>query len=359
MTHAPALHPDPIKSSPRWRGFNLPNLCFPPGDFRFGDMVVQGYGKFFENEFRWIADWGFNWVRLPISYDWYVRGGNPWMIDDEALRVLDDAVLWGERYGLHVNVGLIHAPGYVNGSDYFLVNDPFDLWRDEEASVCFNLHWEMFAKRYKGVAADRLSFCLLAEPARTDSSTYGRVMRSAQAAVHAVDPARPIVIEGLHYGTIPQPDLLDVGSTHCCRGYNPLHISHRLAWWVDKGVHDRIPEAWPTPPVENPDPEDWLFTQAMNEEELSNWYAGWREIRERGMRVHCAEMGFWNRTSHSVGLAWIEYLLGCFKEWGFGWALWNFTGSFGILDSGRTDVRYKQFQGHLLDADYLALLQRM
>ena len=39
-------------------------------------------------------------------------------------------------------------------------------------------------------------------------------------------------------------------------------------------------------------------------------------------------------------------------------AVGNFSGSFGILDSGRTDVAYEQFYGHSLDCRYLELLQR-
>jgi endoglucanase len=41
----------------------------------------------------------------------------------------------------------------------------------------------------------------------------------------------------------------------------------------------------------------------------------------------------------------------------FGWALWNFRGSFGILDSGRADVQYEEGHGHKLDRTMLELLQ--
>jgi endoglucanase len=41
-----------------------------------------------------------------------------------------------------------------------------------------------------------------------------------------------------------------------------------------------------------------------------------------------------------------------------GWALWNFRGSFGILDSDRKDVQYEDFHGHKLDRQMLTLLQK-
>jgi hypothetical protein len=37
--------------------------------------------------------------------------------------------------------------------------------------------------------------------------------------------------------------------------------------------------------------------------------------------------------------------------------LWKFRGSFGILDSGRTDVACEDFHGHKLDRRLLTLLQ--
>jgi endoglucanase len=50
----------------------------------------------------------------------------------------------------------------------------------------------------------------------------------------------------------------------------------------------------------------------------------------------------------------------CLKNWqqaGFGWALWNFRGSFGILDSGRSDVKYEDFHGRKLDREMLELVR--
>jgi hypothetical protein len=53
----------------------------------------------------------------------------------------------------------------------------------------------------------------------------------------------------------------------------------------------------------------------------------------------------------------------CAKQWhtlfdaGWGWALWSFRGSFGILDSQRADVRYEDFHGHKLDRKMLELLR--
>jgi endoglucanase len=45
-------------------------------------------------------------------------------------------------------------------------------------------------------------------------------------------------------------------------------------------------------------------------------------------------------------------------EAGWGWAVWNFRGDFGVMDSGRADVAYEDFQGHKLDRKMLELLRQ-
>ncbi|HPU08214.1 MAG TPA: endoglucanase, partial [Candidatus Atribacteria bacterium] len=45
------------------------------------------------------------------------------------------------------------------------------------------------------------------------------------------------------------------------------------------------------------------------------------------------------------------------SERDIGFALWNFKGPFGILDSEREDVEYEDWQGQKLDRKMLSLLQ--
>jgi len=83
----------------------------------------------------------------------------------------------------------------------------------------------------------------------------------------------------------------------------------------------------------------------------------WKKLEARGVGVHVGEWGCYNRTPHPVALAWMRDCLENWKAAGFGWALWNLRGSFGILDSERTDVAYENFEGHKLDRKMLNLLR--
>jgi hypothetical protein len=84
----------------------------------------------------------------------------------------------------------------------------------------------------------------------------------------------------------------------------------------------------------------------------------WSMLSKSGSGVMVGEWGVYNRTPHDVTLRWME---DCLKNWQkaeLGWALWNFRGSFGILDSGREDVEYEDFRRHKLDRKMLELLQK-
>jgi endoglucanase len=83
----------------------------------------------------------------------------------------------------------------------------------------------------------------------------------------------------------------------------------------------------------------------------------WKKLEARGVGVHVGEWGAFNRTPHAVVLAWMRDCLALWREAQWGWALWNFRGAFGVLDSGRTDVTYEDFRGHKLDREMLKVLQ--
>jgi endoglucanase len=84
----------------------------------------------------------------------------------------------------------------------------------------------------------------------------------------------------------------------------------------------------------------------------------WKEAQAQGIGVMVGEWGAYNKTPHDVFLRWAEDCLSNWQQAGWGWALWNFRGSFGVLDSGRADVQYEDFEGHQLDRKLLDLLQR-
>jgi hypothetical protein len=98
-----------------------------------------------------------------------------------------------------------------------------------------------------------------------------------------------------------------------------------------------------------PDGVSYLRTHIM---------AAWEQAARDGHFVMVGEFGAYQYTPHGIVLDWMEDYLKIWKESQISWALWNFSGSFGILDSNRRDVVYEDFHGHKLDRQMLDLLQR-
>jgi aryl-phospho-beta-D-glucosidase BglC (GH1 family) len=97
----------------------------------------------------------------------------------------------------------------------------------------------------------------------------------------------------------------------------------------------------------------------QDREWLKNTYLEkWDELVKSGGGAMVGEWGAHNRTPHDVVLRWMEDNLINFKEAGMGWALWNLTGSFGVLNSGRDDVNYENFNGYKLDRKMLDILRK-
>jgi endoglucanase len=335
------LVPRPQPKIPRWRGFNLTELA--------GGQRGQSYQ---ESDFSWMAEWGFNFARLPCSY-WTWSDKNDWMtIDEASLQPLDRAIALGKEYRIHINLCLHRIPGYcVNGHEL----EPFQLFdspRDsmERALEAAVHHWRYLAQRYKDVPSGQLSFDLLNEPPfMVEQSRYVEIARSLIAAIREVSPDRLIFADGADIGQTPVLGLIDPGIVQSTRGYLPKMVSHYTAAWVPAGEFES--HAIPTWPMIDDHGVTWN-REKLREELIVKW----QPLMSLAVPIHVGEWGCFNKTPHEVCLAWMGDMLALWKEAGWGWSMWNLRGTFGILDSGRSDTPLEYFRGHRLDRKMLELL---
>jgi aryl-phospho-beta-D-glucosidase BglC (GH1 family) len=469
---------------PQWRGFNL-----------LEKFNGQNH-RFVEDDFRWISDFGFNFVRLPMDYRMWIKDKDWRKIDEKILDEIDEAVKFGEKYGIHINMNFHRAPGYTVAQPA----EPKSVWTDPEALEVCILHWKTFAKRYKGISNDQVSFNLFNEPARIES-ILDQCVAAHKAIIKGIreeDPNRLIICDGYEWGNKPFFDLVDQKIAQATRGYAPSEISHYKASWaggenfpvptwpiisgnglllsenkreikeefrgalviagsfpnrtklrlhvgtvsgatklvvvadektifehqfkpgpgegewktvvfkqewnVYQNIYDRdyetvIPAG--TQKVEirvvngdwltltelavrgenaeqenavrlsaewNQVPSKFQYRESGKKSELiggnvkdRSWLQknleSWKELQKRGCGVIVGEFGAFSPCPHEVALRWLGDCLANWREAGWGYALWNFRGSFGIMDSGRTDVDYEDFHGHKLDRKMLKLLQ--
>jgi len=486
----PPRPPDDFTS--RWRGFNLMGMF----------TLEWDHGGYVEDDFRMIAEFGFNFVRLPVDYRIYTKTGDWYTYLAPQLALIDQAVAWGQKYGLHVCLNLHRAPGYcVNAPSTALpASQNISLWDDAGAQAAFAAHWRMFAERYKNVPDSVLSFNLVNEPGNVTGEAYMQAVRPAIAAIRAVSPERIIISDAVDYGNGRIDALLGQNIVVSPHFYNPTTLTHYQAEWVSGSETWPVPvwppamvsgyfygsgkSPWNTPLTisgswpagtsitlqvgqvsasadlrvfsgtqllykhdfrpaggsgewkeviyrpewniyQNIYDREYTFTLAKDIREITfrvlagDWMtwsslaflppagsalgavtlqpgiadwgvpqatyalqqdgtlvlthapAGfeaafrvngflqqWIDLKKSGVPVHVGEWGVYNKTPHPVTLAFMENRLLAMQSAGLGWALWNFRGSFGIMDSDRKDVVYESYRGHKLDRKMLELLQR-
>src|SRR5581483_2490775 len=354
LSSSAAEEPPPgVNPLPRWRGFNLTDFNSPnPSSGRRGTT---------DDDFKWMVDWGFDFIRLPMAYPRYVefdrsqhiQPAEIYKINEAEVGRIESFVRKAQEFGLHVSLNLHRAPGYCINAGFY---EPYDLWKSKEAQEAFAFHWGMWAKRFKDVSPTKLSFDLLNEPCmRSDlndqhskgspipGELYRAVAKGAVDAIRDANPDRLIIADGNNVGSNVTPELKDLHIAQSCRGYFPGYISHYKAPWANKD-----PERCPTP----------VWPGTMNGEQfgksrLETYYRPWIELARSGVGVHCGECGCWNKTPHAVFLAWFGDVLDILTTNKIGYALWNFRGDFGLLDSRREDVEYQDWYGHKLDSKLL------
>lgn len=319
---------------PRRCGFNLHNM-----------HSTKGLGGYEQHDFRWMSEWGFDWVRIPVAYQLITLNDDPYELDEWWLDLLDRAMEYGPRYGVHVCLAMQSAPGKKSP------RQPYSLWKDQEALDAFCFLWKVLAERYKGISPAKLSFNLINEPPpvgeQMSALDYKRVAGAAAAAIRQVRPDRPIVADGTKWANFPCPELKDLDVGQSVHMYVPWALTHHEAPWM-AGWESYPEPQWPGVVWEG---------VTWNRDALEEYYRPWFELAEQGVSVHCGEMGVYNKTPHAIALAWMRDVLDMLKSHNIGWALWNFRGEFGILDSDRADIEYEDFNGHKLDRKLLALLQ--
>lgn len=336
---------------PRWRGFNLLNM-FCSGQSPINRGRANGY--FLEDDFKMISDFGFDFVRLPLSYRVWSSVDNPYEIDEQKISPLDDAVYFGKKYHLHVNICMHRLPGYCVNNDEL---EKMDLWNDDEALNASKFVWTSIAKRYKDISSENLSFNVVNEPvSEVALEQYNKVTRRIIRAVQEISADRLFIIDGVNYGEFPPVDQM-LNRENCgysCRGYVPQGLTHYGSY--NQTCYNNLPPKWPGAiRYENDDKEVTLW----NRDKLERLFGAWAALAECfNVGVHCGEMGCFSKTPHPVTLAWYEDIMEVLKEHNIGYALWNFAGDFGIADSNRSDVTYKKIGHRMIDEKLLKLLQK-
>ena len=322
-----------------WRGVNAVSMFYSPWN-KTDDCA---YGRYLESEFALFKKCGLNFARLPIDYRFFVSAYDweHWL--EDGLEKVDAAVEYGRKYGIHVNLCLYRAPGKIA---YPAEKGTNAVTRDPVALEAFKRIWREFARRYKGIPNSELSFNLVNEPSFSEKD-FIHVFGETVDAIHKVDPGRFIILDGNRTATVPVPHFFNVPLTgQSFRGYAPGTFSHYGVWY---GGHPKVKPRWP----KTADDKEAQWVVDGQAKMLAK-----QNCIPKGYPVMIGEFGCYAKMDHESCLKWME---AGFREWkkrGYGWAIWDYDGPFGFVDSGRPDAEYIEIDGRKIDRKMLELIRQ-
>lgn len=349
--------------NPRWYGFNLLEYFSTDPDW-MKYFPYKNDGNFKEDDFHWMRDWGFNWVRLPMDYRFWTDPNDLMKINEKGVEPIDRAIRLGEKYGIHVNISLHRAPGecILDGADEKLTGihvteEKTSVYTDPATLDAFVHQWVYFTQRYKGISNHRLSFNLVNEPDERKAKSvalgeqdYVRVAKAAIAAIRKIDPHRLIITDGYPVANNPIPELFDTGVMQSCHDYVPGQVTaYGNPWVVRWGTGKQPVPTWPL--------KDAKGNIICDKQILEAKFQPWGELTKHGIPIHFGELGCSGHTPADVAYPWYSDTLDMINGLHSGWALWNFRGRSGILDTKRPGAHFKDWHGHQLDTTLLHLLQ--
>ncbi|HJS98157.1 MAG TPA: cellulase family glycosylhydrolase [Terriglobales bacterium] len=375
---------NPFLKNPRWYGFNLLEYFSTDADW-MKYFPYKNDGMFLEDDFRWIRDWGFNWVRLPMDYRFWTSS-DLFTITEKKVEPIDRAIRLGEKFGVHVNLCLHRAPGLCildtmdeKLTGIHVTKEKTDVFTDLHTFDAFVHQWTYFADRYKGISSKHLSFNLVNEPIvlpnaaelaemrrhgpvtaadlfspermRRHEKDYVRLAKASHEAIHQHDPQRLVISDGYAGGGWAVPELAGTGMLQSCHTYTPMQLTHHKCEWA-RGMLSGS-EAAPTWPL-----KDEKGKVVCDRQTLTNLFTPWGTLSAKGVPIHFGEMGCYKHTPPEVVLAWFRDTLDVIGALNSGWALWNFRGPFGVLDTERPGTKFEEWRGHKLDRPLLTLLQQ-
>lgn len=317
------------------RGINLGNALDAPSEGEWG--VVLG-----ENHFRFVAEAGFDHIRLPVRFSAHTGGSAGYEIDEGFLRRVD----WAIDQALKRNLGvLLDFHHYVE-----LMENP------EGQQERFLALWRQISSRYRN-ASPKLAFDLLNEPnGQMTDGRWNQLLARVIAAVRVDNPTRLLVIEGVSWASPYSLSLLElptpaadpniVGSFHF---YTPILFTHQGAFFMSPeygttGVVFPGPPSSPLKPVAAAQKVDWVrnWFAAYNTSLALDNPSGPRALQDdfahvdaflqRGIPLYLGEFAAIDRADPGSRVRWIRAVRTEAERRGIGWSYWDDGGVYQILD---------------------------
>ncbi|MGA2948101.1 MAG: glycoside hydrolase family 5 protein [Candidatus Sulfotelmatobacter sp.] len=285
-----------------------------------------------------IKSIGFDHVRLSVNPQPMMANHRPDELTADYLGYLDAAIKMILDQGLAVVIDL-HPE-----SDF-----KARLAKDDSFVQEFSDFWRALARHYSSWDAERVFFEILNEPEFPDQYRWYGVQAKLAAAIREGAPQQTIIAAGARWSDDDElvfiEPLRDPNVIYNFHFYDPHIFTHQGATWGTyfwhwvKGLHyPSSPESAAKTAAGVPDAVDRLAVirygqdhwDAVRIDAEVTQVAEW--ARQRGVPVVCNEFGVYRTYADPHDReAWIHDVRSALERHGMGWAMWDYSGSFGLV----------------------------
>ncbi|MFA5388183.1 MAG: glycoside hydrolase family 5 protein [Candidatus Omnitrophota bacterium] len=282
---------------------------------RWGGKELENFTREFRNnfikeeDFKNIANLGFNCVRLPFNHKLIENQDKNHSINKNGIGLLKKAVSWCKKRDIYCILDMHAAPGSQNQDWHADSDGEMSLWKDKKCRERYYRLWEELAENFKGEEGVA-GYNILNEPVikKGGAGILRPFYKEAVKRIRAVDSGHIIFLEG----NIWSQRLEDIGEPFADNLSYSIHFYHPLEFTFnfhrDLSYPGRI------------NGETWNFKKIK---EILGTYHGYS--KKWNVPVFAGEFGVNSRCGKCSGeLEWVRDTLECFKEFGFHWTYWTY-----------------------------------
>jgi endoglucanase len=284
-----------------------------------------------------IKSMGFDHVRLSVDPQPMMINHRPDEIPAEYLGYLDSAVKMILDQQLAVVID-------IHPSSEFKAR----LGKEDSFVQEFADFWRALSHHYSTWDTDRVFFEILNEPEMSDRYRWYGVQTKLAAAIRDGAPQNTIIVAGARWSddddlVYLQP-LQDANVIYNFHFYEPHIFTHQGATWGAyfwhwvKGLHypssaensakvaEGAPDAVDRLAIVRYAEDHWDAARIDSEiTQVAEW------ARQHGVPVVCNEFGVFRQADPKDREAWIHDVRSALERHGMGWAMWDYSGGFGVV----------------------------
>lgn len=283
------------------RGVNLGNALEAPREGEWGVTLE-------ENDFRLIAEAGFDSIRLPTRWSAHAAIEAPYTIDPAFFERIDWAIDQALSRRLNVVLNIHHYD---------------ELFKDPQGQEArFLAMWQQIAARYAGYP-DTLYFEIANEPHDISASTWNALQAKAIRTIRDTNPARWLIVTPIDWSShrrlpdleLPAEDQRLIVTFHY---YLPFEFTHQGAEWV-AGTDKWLGRKWTANTSER---QSVLFDL----DRAAKWG------KDNGRPIYLGEFGAYSKADLDSRALWTAFVARQAEQRGMSWTYWEFRAGFGVYN---------------------------